>query len=267
MIGSGKRFSLRKVAVEETYQIDKQRAAQRFVDQARASQQQIQLALPLPEVVNLVQCGLMNLAITAFARLAEQVMQWEVAMLAGPKSRSDAQRAYTRWGSQAGYCVVAGQKVPLQRPRVRDVRQRQAPLGSYEMLQRASLMEDSVWNKITHGLTTRRYRQVVRELQQAYGIEKSTVSEHFIEASRERLRKLQARPLDQHVFCATMIDGTGFHDQQVIVAIGLTLQGHKNWQNKSSGRLLNSSSHKLAELYVNFRLSLCDLRRYTSCAN
>jgi len=88
-------------------------------------------------------------------------------------------------------------------------------------------MEDSVWNKIMHGLTTRRYGQVVRELQQAYGIEKSTVSEHFIEASRGRLQKLQARQLGEHALCAMMIDGTCFEDQQVVVAIGLTLQGHK----------------------------------------
>jgi transposase-like protein len=67
----------------------------------------------------------------------------------------------------------------------------------------------------------------VRELQDAYGIEKSTVSEHFIGASRGRLQKLQARQLGEHAFCAMMIDGTCFEDQQVVVAIGLTLQGHK----------------------------------------
>jgi len=100
-------------------------------------------------------------------------------------------------------------------------------LGSYEMLQRASLMEDAVWNKIMHGLTTRRYAQVVRELQEAYGIEKSTVSEHFIEASRGRLQKLEARQLGEHAFCAMMIDGMCFEDQEVVVAIGVTLQGHK----------------------------------------
>lgn len=245
--------------MKKTYQIDKQRAAQRFVDQARASQQQVQLALPLPEVVNLVQCGLMNSAIAAFVQLAEQVMQWEVATLTGPKSRADAQRAYTRWGSQAGYCVVAGQKVPLQRPRVRDVRQREAPLGSYEMLQRASLMEDSIWNKIMHGLTTRRYSQVVRELQQAYGIEKSTVSDHFIEASRGRLRKLQARPLDQHVFCAMMIDGTCFHDQQVVVAIGLTLQGHKVVLGLHQGATENTTvvKHLLDDIAIAVWISRC----------
>jgi putative transposase len=78
-----------------------------------------------------------------------------------------------RWGRQPGYCVVSGQKVPLQRPRVRDTRQREIPLGSYAMLQQSSLLEDAVWHKIMHGLTTRRYSAVVRELQQAYGVEKS----------------------------------------------------------------------------------------------
>jgi len=132
-----------------------------------------------------------------------------------------------RWGRQTGYCVVGGQKVPLERPRVRDVRQREVPLGSYEVLQEASLMEDSVWHKVMHGLTMRRYSEVVRELEQAYGIEKSTVSEHFIEASRRRLETLQGRSLGEHAFCAMTIDGTRFEDQEVVVAIGLTLHGHK----------------------------------------
>jgi hypothetical protein len=42
---------------------------------------------------------------------------------------------------------VGGQKIPLQRPRVRDTRQKEVPLGSYELMQRASLMEESVWQK------------------------------------------------------------------------------------------------------------------------
>lgn len=213
--------------MKKRYQINKQRAAQQFVKQAGASEEQIQLALPLPEILDLVQRGLMNLAMAAFTKLAEEVMRWEATALAGPRNQPDIGRENMRWGTQTGYCVVGGQKVPIERPRIRDVRNREVPLGSYEMLQQASLMEDSVWQKIMHGLTTRRYSEVVRELEQAYGIEKSTVSEHFIEASRRRLEKLLARPLDKHAFCALMIDGTCFEDQQVMVAIGLTLQGHK----------------------------------------
>jgi putative transposase len=213
--------------MKKRYQIDKQRAAQQFRKQAGASQQQIQFALPLPEILALIQRGLMNLALVAFTQLAEEMMRWEVNTLAGPKNQSAAGRDNMRWGSQLGYCVVGGQKVPLERPRVRDVRNREVPLGSYEMLQQASLMEESVWHKILHGLTTRRYSEVVRELEQAYGIEKSTVSEHFIEASRRRLEMVSGRPLDEHALCAMLIDGTCLEDQQVVVAIGLTLQGHK----------------------------------------
>lgn len=213
--------------MKKRYHINKQRAAQQFRKQAGATDEQIQFALPLPEVLALVQQGLMNLALAAFTKLAEEMMRWEATALAGPKNQANADRENTRWGTQTGYCVVGGQKVPLERPRVRDVRNREVPLGSYEMLQQASLMEESVWHKIMHGLTTRRYGEVVRELEEAYGIEKSTVSEHFIEASRRRLDKLLARPLGEHAFCAMMIDGTCLEDQQVVVAIGLTLQGYK----------------------------------------
>lgn len=213
--------------MKKRYQIDKQRAARQFRKQAGASNENIQFALPLPEVLALAQKGLMNLALAAFTGLAERMMHWEVSGLAGPKNQANSERENVRWGAQTGYCVVGGQKVPLERPRVRDVRNREVPLGSYEVLQQASLMEDAVWHKIMHGLTTRRYGEVVRELEQAYGIEKSTVSEHFIEASRRHLEKLLERSLGEDAFCAMMIDGTCFEDQNVVAAIGLTLQGYK----------------------------------------
>jgi len=213
--------------MKKQYQIRKERAVQEFRRQASRSQEDIQLALPLREVVGLAQQGLMNVAVTAFTRVVEEMMRWEVDQLVGKKHQADPSRNTMRWGKQTGYCVVAGQKVALQRPRVRDTRQREVVLGSYEALQRASLMEDSVWRKLMHGLTTRRYSQVVRELTEAYGIEKSTVSEHFIQASRGRLQELETRPLGEYALGAMFLDGTCFEKQQVIVALGLTLQGEK----------------------------------------
>jgi transposase-like protein len=236
--------------VKKRYQIDKQRAAQQFRKQAGASNENIQFALPLPEVLALAQKGLMNLALAAFTKLAEEMMHWEVNTLAGPKNHADQNRENIRWGTQTGYCVVGGQKVPLQRPRVRNSRSHEVPLGSYEVLQQASLMEDSVWHKIMHGLTTRRYGEVVRELEQAYGIEKSTVSEHFIEASRRHLEKLQRRDFSEEAFCAMMIDGTPFGDQDVVVAIGLTLQGKKKVLGLHQGATENATvvKHLLDDL-------------------
>jgi transposase-like protein len=213
--------------MKKRYQIDKQRAVQKFRQFAAEENQPIQLVIPLKEVLDLIQRGLMNVAMAAFTKLAESVMGHEVTALVGEKNRANAARMNNRWGSEPGYCVVGGQKIPLQRPRVRDTRKREVPLGSYELLQRASLMEESVWQKMMHGITTRRYNAVVKELEQAYGIQKSTISEHFIEASRERLDKLLARPLREYAFCAMMIDGTNFDDQQLITVLGITVHGQK----------------------------------------
>lgn len=210
----------------------------------------MQLALPMKEAAALIQQGLLQLAVATFTQVAEQVMRWEVDQIAGPKQKAQVLREAVRWGSQKGYCVVAGQKVPLQRPRVRDMHEREVPLGSYESLQRASLMEEAVWHKIMHGLTTRRYSVIVRELREAYGIEKSTVSEHFIEASRARLQKLESRPLDRQRFCALLLDGICFDKQQIIVALGLTLQGEKMILGLRQGATENSTlvKHLLEDL-------------------
>jgi len=172
---------------EETISDSETTSTETFQEQSGGSQPPIQLAMPLPEVVQRAQQGLMSLALYAFLQVAEQMMAWDVAQLVGPKNQAQQGRQNFRWGSQMGYCVVGGQKVPLEKPRVRDKRQREVALGSYELLQQASLMDDAVWHKVMHGLTMRRYSEVVRELEQAYGIEKTTVSEHFIEASRLRV--------------------------------------------------------------------------------
>jgi putative transposase len=213
--------------MKKRYQIDKQRAVQSFRRLAAQDDQNVQLVIPLKEVVELIQRGLMNLALSTFTQVAEEVMDCEVTALVGPKNQANAERDKVRWGSEPGYCVVGGQKIPLQRPRVRDTRRKEVPLGSYELMQSVSLMEESVWQKMMHGLTTRRYSQVVEEMEKAYGIKKSTISEHFIEASRQRLDKLLARRLNEYALCALMIDGTPFGDQQLITALGLTVHGQK----------------------------------------
>jgi transposase-like protein len=77
------------------------------------------------------------------------------------------------------------------------------------------------------GLSTRNYAPVVKDFANAYGIEKSTVSEKFIEASREKVKQLMERPLGELRLCAVLIDGTPFKDRQMIVALGIGCDGSK----------------------------------------
>ena len=77
------------------------------------------------------------------------------------------------------------------------------------------------------GLSTRNYGPVVKGFTSGYGVEKSAVSENFIEASREKLNELMERPLGNLNLCGVLIDGTPFKDRQMIVALGIGCDGRK----------------------------------------
>ena len=58
-------------------------------------------------------------------------------------------------------------------------------------------------------------------------MEKSAISEHFIEASREKLKEMMERRLDKMRICALLIDATPFEGQQMVVALGIGEDGRK----------------------------------------
>jgi hypothetical protein len=79
------------------------------------------------------------------------VMEEEAERLVGPRHQQDEQRCGYRWGNEAGYCVVDGQKVPIERIRLRSKDGRELPLGSYQLFQRSAPLEDGVWWKMMRG--------------------------------------------------------------------------------------------------------------------
>ena len=147
--------------------------------------------------------------------------------LAGERHQQHERRRAHRWGKEDGYCVVDGQKVPIKRTRLRTPDKREQRLGSYELFQRSGPLQQGVWDKMMRGLSTRNYGAVVKDFQNAYGIEKSAVSENFIEASREKVKQLMERPLGELRLCAVLIDGTPFKDRQMIAALGIGCDGRK----------------------------------------
>jgi putative transposase len=214
--------------VKKQYQISKRSAAERFEQWAKSNPIPIQLTFPTSGIAELAQHSLGDLLRAVGKIFIENVMESEVRELAGARSERDGDRNAYRWGKEAGYCVIDGQRVPITRPRVRSSRNgREVLLGSYEMFQRPSLMDEAVWDKIMHGLTMRSYKEVVQQFAEAYGLEKSTTSEHFIEASRLKLKQLMTRSLANMPVCAMLIDGTIFKGQHLIVAIGVDRMGHK----------------------------------------
>src|ERR1700677_2280119 len=131
--------------MKRQYQIEQQRAVQQFRRIATEQNPNIQMILPLAEIVSLLQEGVGNLVRETGLALMQTVMEEEVRHLAGDRHQQHAGRRAHRWGKEDGYCVVDGQKVPIRKTRLRttssDGAKREQRLGSYELFQRSGPMQ------------------------------------------------------------------------------------------------------------------------------
>lgn len=187
----------------------------------------VQIALPMAEVLSSLEKGLGELVRKVGRLFIESVLESEVEQIAGPRSSRGQTRQAYRWGVEKGSCVIDGQRVPIARPRIRECGGKELPLGTYQLFQQVTPAEETVWSNIMRGLSMRDYKLVLQQFMDAYGLEKSTVSERFVEASRKKLEALMTRSLHHLQICALLVDGTIFKGQHLIVAIGIDAFGNK----------------------------------------
>ncbi len=151
--------------MKKPYQIEAQRAVKQFEAMAADGNPVVQMMLPMAEMVGWLRKGVGELVRQAGLQLMDLLMQEEVRELVGERSQRQPERTANRWGSECGYCVVMGQKVPVRTTDDQEVR-----LGSYEMFHRGEPLTETVWEKLMLGLSTRRYGQAVRQFTEAYGL-------------------------------------------------------------------------------------------------
>ncbi len=159
----------------------------------------------------------------------KDLLQEEVRSLAGGRyDRERPQPGQVRWGRQRSSIYLADQKIPLMVPRIRDRRGNvEIPLRSLEGLQTPRSFDQGLFHKVLKGLSCRDYRGCAEAVPQAFGISSSTVSQRFIRASRKKLEELLSRRLDGHDFVALVLDGKRFASDEMVVAVGITVEGQK----------------------------------------
>jgi transposase-like protein len=249
--------------MKKPYQIEAQRAVRQLEAMAAEENLAVQMVLPMAEMVGWLRQGVGALIRQAGLRVMELLMEEEVRERVGERSQPQPERTANRWGKERGFCVVMGQKVPIDRPRVRTTDDQEVRLGSYEMFHRGEPLTETVWEKLMLGLSTRTYGRAVREFAEAYGLEKSAISEHFIEASREKLAEMMERRLDKLRLCALLIDATPFAGQQMVVALGVSQDGRKTILGIRQGATENATvvGELLGDL-MNRGLDFAELRLY-----
>jgi putative transposase len=192
------------------------------------------LPLPLVEVWEELQPAVEHLTGLAGLKIIRAVIEDEVTRRVGPRHQPDPKSRCLRWGQQPGYVVFAGQKVAVERPRVRTRQGEEVPLDSYARLQHDGRRQRAVREGIVAGLTSRNYQRAVQSVLEGYGIEKSSVSRQFVQASAAQLKELCEKKLDGLDLVAILIDGIHLGQQVLVVALGIETSGKKHvlglWQ-------------------------------------
>jgi len=192
------------------------------------------LPLPLVEVWEELQPAVEHLTGLAGLQIIRAVIEDEVRRRVGPRHQPDPGSSCLRWGQQPGYVVFAGQKVAVERPRVRTRQGEEVPLDSYARLQHDGRRQRAVREGIVAGLTSRNYHRAVDSVLEGYGIEKSSVSRQFVSASAAQLKQLCEKKLAGLDLVAILIDGIHLGRQVLVVALGIATSGEKHvlglWQ-------------------------------------
>ena len=157
----------------------------------------------------------------------EEELQSEVMRIAGARyTRTDPD--LKRWGCNEGSVFLGDQKVSVRVPRVRDVSQgKEVPLSSYRDFQNPGSIDEVVFKRLINGISTRKYEKVALDVPATFGIKKSSVSRNFIRASARKLKGCLERDLSGYDIVSIFIDGKGFAENEIIVALGITLTGEK----------------------------------------
>jgi len=156
-------------------------------------------------------------------------LQREVEQLTGKRYERDGIPGYDRWSKQQGSVYIHDQRIPILIQRVRDTRNnKEVPLVTYKKFQQPTTrIEEKLLRRILHGLSCGNYRECSEAIPEALSLSPSTVSRRYIRASMRKLREIMERKLDGYDFIAIVIDGKTFGDDEIIMAIGVTIEGKK----------------------------------------
>lgn len=164
-----------------------------------------------------------NFALKMGLLMGLELIESEVSELCGGRYERGA--GASRYGSQPGYIVVGGQKLAIERPRVRGVKE--VKLSTYKALQRKDTLEEAVLARMLRGVSTRQYEGVIESTDHTFGVKRSSVSRHFQRATKAVVEDFANRRCDKTRYPVIFIDGIEYAGDMLLVALGVTSDGNK----------------------------------------
>jgi len=179
---------------------------------------------------SVVQLDLLQNHLSICQILINEILEEEVISKAGARYSHNKPNdgRYSRWGYNPASVQIGDQRLKMDIPRVIDTETRKfESLESYESIKQIASPSDQLIKGVLLGLSMRDYEGVIDNMSEGFGLKKSSVSRSFIERSKERLEEFESRSLESYDFVSIFIDGKYLAKEQIMIVLGVTMQGEK----------------------------------------
>ncbi len=173
----------------------------------------------------------------------EAVLLISAEQVAGPPHPGRPGGAIRRHGEQGGVVALGGQRVRVQKPRLRRKgggKGAEVGVPAYAAMQSDESLRERMLSIVMRGVSTRNYQDVLPEVAQRCGVSRSAVSRQVQQASAEALKGLCERRFEEVDLLIIYLDGKRFGGHQVVSAIGVDAEGCKHVLGLTEGATENA---------------------------
>lgn len=152
-------------------------------------------------------------------------LEKEVETLCG--KRYERGHEHSRWGDQKGSIYLGGQKIAIEKPRIRNKTGGEKQLNIYEKFQSMDAFDRQVFIEGLKKVSQRDYEKGLPKIASSFGFKKSKVSKSWVKSTKKKLEEIMERGLADLDIVSIFIDGKRFRDNGTIVALGVSTSGRK----------------------------------------
>jgi putative transposase len=159
--------------------------------------------------------------------------------LCGPKGRPDPGRVATRYGYDDGSVVLGGRRVAVRKPRVRSIAGEELVLPTYQRFNEEDPLSRRVLEQMILGVSTRNYGRSLEAVEEP--LKETATRKSSVSRTQAQLEAFLARPLGGKDFPVLMLDGKGFGEHTLVIALGIDAEGRKEVLGVAEGSTENEA--------------------------
>jgi transposase-like protein len=156
-----------------------------------------------------------------------QLLEDEVHRKAGYKYEHSS-KPYSRWGSNPGSVKIGKERIKMEIPRLYNKQEgRTEGLENFKKIKEVEISPERLIDEILFGLSQKNYAEIAKTTAESFGFSQSSISREFIETTSKVLKEFEQRDLGEYDFIGLAIDGKYLRKHQIVIALGITIDGIK----------------------------------------